>query len=143
MENGAKGCEIVISGKLRAQRAKAMKFRDGYMLKSGAATTQYIDYATSMIKLKQGVLGLRVKIMLPHDPTGKEGVAIRLPDVVTVLDPKDEQPLLGGASTKQGYAQNFQAGQHVQPQQVPEQQPPQHQTPQHNDNIQYQEQQQQ
>merc|ERR1719277_770244 len=28
MENGAKGCEVVISGKLRAQRAKAMKFKD-------------------------------------------------------------------------------------------------------------------
>lgn len=27
MENGAKGCEIIVSGKLRAQRAKAMKFK--------------------------------------------------------------------------------------------------------------------
>ncbi len=35
MESGAKGCEIVISGKLRGQRAKAAKFRDGYMVKSG------------------------------------------------------------------------------------------------------------
>lgn len=29
MENGAKGVEVIISGKLRAQRAKAMKFRQG------------------------------------------------------------------------------------------------------------------
>ena len=29
MEAGAKGCEVVVSGKLRAQRAKAMKFSDG------------------------------------------------------------------------------------------------------------------
>ena len=35
MESGAKGCQIVISGKLRGQRAKAAKFRDGYMVKSG------------------------------------------------------------------------------------------------------------
>ncbi len=35
MESGAKGCQIKISGKLRGQRAKAMKFRDGYMVKSG------------------------------------------------------------------------------------------------------------
>jgi small subunit ribosomal protein S3e len=27
MENKAKGCEIVVSGKLRAQRAKSMKVR--------------------------------------------------------------------------------------------------------------------
>merc|ERR1712128_417596 len=31
MESGAKGCEVVISGKLRGQRAKAMKFTDGLM----------------------------------------------------------------------------------------------------------------
>ncbi|XLR50959.1 hypothetical protein S83_001631, partial [Arachis hypogaea] len=29
MENGAKECEVIVSGKLRAQRAKSMKFKDG------------------------------------------------------------------------------------------------------------------
>lgn len=29
MESGAKGCEVVVSGKLRAARAKSMKFTDG------------------------------------------------------------------------------------------------------------------
>lgn len=28
-------CQVIVAGKLRAQRAKAMKFRDGYMIKSG------------------------------------------------------------------------------------------------------------
>jgi len=90
MENGAKGCEIVITGKLRAARAKAMKFRDGYMVKSGDAVNHYIDYATRHIQLKQGTLGIKIKIMYPHDPTGKDGSAVRLPDVVTVLDPKQD-----------------------------------------------------
>ena len=35
MESGAKGCEVVVSGKLRAQRAKSMKFVDGFMKHSG------------------------------------------------------------------------------------------------------------
>jgi hypothetical protein len=35
MESGAKGCEVIVSGKLRAQRAKAMKFKDGYFVSSG------------------------------------------------------------------------------------------------------------
>jgi ribosomal protein S3 len=35
MENEAKGCELIVSGKLRAARAKAMKFTDGYLVKSG------------------------------------------------------------------------------------------------------------
>lgn len=37
MEQGAKGAEVIVSGKLRAQRAKSMKFSDGYMIKSGQA----------------------------------------------------------------------------------------------------------
>ncbi len=32
MESGAKGVEVVVSGKLRAARAKAMKFKDGFMV---------------------------------------------------------------------------------------------------------------
>jgi len=60
MENGAKGVEVVISGKLRAARAKAMKFRDGYMIKSGDAVNHYIDFAVRHIQLKQGVLGIKV-----------------------------------------------------------------------------------
>ena len=35
MESGAKGVEIVVSGKIRAQRAKYMKFVDGFMIHSG------------------------------------------------------------------------------------------------------------
>jgi len=104
MDNGAKGIEIVISGKLRAARAKAMKFRDGYMIKSGDAVNHYVDYAVRHIELKQGVLGIKVKIQLPHDPTGKDGVITKLPDVVTVADPKEEASL--PVPAKQGFAQN-------------------------------------
>jgi len=93
IENGAKGVEIIISGKLRAARAKAMKFRDGYMIRSGDAMNHYIDYAVRHIQLKQGVLGIKVKIQLPHDPTGKNGVAVKPSDVVTVLDPKEDLPI--------------------------------------------------
>lgn len=35
MESGAKGIEVVVSGKIRAQRAKYMKFIDGFMIHSG------------------------------------------------------------------------------------------------------------
>lgn len=104
MENGAKGVEVVISGKLRAARAKAMKFRDGYMVKSGNAVVHYIDFAVRHIQLKQGVLGIKVKIQLPHDPTGKNGVAVKPSDVVTVNDPKEELPVT--QPKQQGFVQN-------------------------------------
>jgi small subunit ribosomal protein S3e len=90
MEGGAKGVEIMISGKLRGQRAKAMKFKDGYMIKSGYAATKYVDKACRHVNLKQGVLGIKVAIMMPHDPTGRDGVQTKQPDVVIVHEPKAE-----------------------------------------------------
>lgn len=89
MENGAKGCEIVVSGKLRAQRAKVMKFKDGYMIKTGDAVNKFVDEATCHINMKQGVLGIKVKIMLPVDVTGRTAPRT-LPDVVVVPDPKPQ-----------------------------------------------------
>lgn len=64
MESGAKGCELIVSGKLRAARAKAMKFKDGYMVSSGDAARQYIDRAVRHVMLRQGVLGIKVGIKL-------------------------------------------------------------------------------
>merc|ERR1712173_161601 len=81
---GAKGCEVIISGKVRGQRAKGMKFKDGYMITSGDATRYYIDRAVRHCKLRQGVLGIAVTLMLAHDPTGKQGPMQNLPDIVTV-----------------------------------------------------------
>ena len=91
MENEARGCELTVSGKLRAQRAKTMKFRDGYMIKAGYPTVTYVDKASRHVLLRQGVLGLCVKIMLPHDPSGRIGPKIAQPDVVKVYDPKEEE----------------------------------------------------
>jgi ribosomal protein S3 len=91
MESGAKGCEVIVSGKLRAQRAKSMKFKDGYMVSSGSPVNDYVDAAVRHVMLRQGVLGIKVKIMLEWDPTGKNGPKKPLPDMVTVHKPKDEE----------------------------------------------------
>lgn len=64
MESGAKGCEVIVSGKLRAQRAKAMKFKDGYMISSGQPVNDFIDSAVRHVLLRQGVLGIKVRITL-------------------------------------------------------------------------------
>ncbi|KAF5481766.1 hypothetical protein F2P56_002394 [Juglans regia] len=96
MENGAKGCEVIVSGKLRAQRAKSMKFKDGYMISSGQPVNEYIDSAVRHVLLRQvcnlqGVLGIKVKIMLDWDPKGKVGPTTPLPDLVTIHTPKEEE----------------------------------------------------
>ena len=64
MESGAKGCEVIVSGKLRAQRAKAMKFKDGYMIASGHPAVEYIDGCVRHVMLRQGVLGIKASCVL-------------------------------------------------------------------------------
>merc|ERR1712002_257885 len=93
MESGAKGCEVVISGKLRGQRAKAMKFTDGLVIHTGHPVTEYVDTAVRHVLLRQGVIGIKVKIMLPHDPTGKVGPKTPYPDIVEIREPKEEEPV--------------------------------------------------
>jgi len=95
MESGAKGCEVIVSGKLRGQRAKAMKFKDGYMISSGFPATEYIDSAVRHVLLRQGVLGIKVKVMLDWDPTGKIGPKMPIPDVVKIHTPKDDDEVYG------------------------------------------------
>ncbi|KAF0852189.1 40S small subunit ribosomal protein uS3 (rpS3) [Andalucia godoyi] len=90
MEAGAKGAEVVVSGKLRAQRAKAMKFRDGYMISSGQPSKYYVDHAVRHVYMKQGVLGVQVRIVLPHDPAGRIGPKNPMPDHVRIQEPKED-----------------------------------------------------
>ncbi|KAF3578432.1 hypothetical protein DY000_02029912 [Brassica cretica] len=84
------GCEVIVSGKLRAARAKSMKFKDGYMVSSGQPTKEYIDSAVRHVLLRQGVLGIKVKVMLDWDPKGVLGPKTPLPDVVIIHTPKEE-----------------------------------------------------
>jgi len=93
MENGAKGCEVIVSGKLRAQRAKAMKFRDGYLISTGEPKNLYLAEATRHVLMRQGVLGIKVRIMLAHDPEGKMGPKTPMPDQITIHEPKEHVEL--------------------------------------------------
>ncbi|MBY8978529.1 hypothetical protein KHP62_22280, partial [Rhodobacteraceae bacterium NNCM2] len=102
MESGAKGCEVVVSGKLRAARAKSMKFTDGFMIHSGQPAKDFIDHATRHVLLKQGVLGIKVKIMRGSDPEGKSGPSKGLPDSVTIIEPKEEQSVVQPMSQDYG-----------------------------------------
>lgn len=45
--------QVIVSGKLRAQRAKSMKFKDGYMISSGQPVKDYIDSAVRHVLLRQ------------------------------------------------------------------------------------------
>ena len=65
MEAGALGAEIVISGKLRTERARFEKFRAGYLVKCGEPALRYMQKAEVHVQLKPGIFGVRVRIMPP------------------------------------------------------------------------------
>ncbi|HIJ00913.1 MAG: small subunit ribosomal protein [Candidatus Methanomethylophilaceae archaeon] len=91
MESGARGCQVVISGKLTGQRHRCEKFKEGYIKFCGEPKLQFIDHGYAVAKLKQGVIGCTVEIMrpdakLPSDITvlSRTEAAIVLPELFTV-----------------------------------------------------------
>jgi len=66
MDAGALGVEIVVSGKLRGRRAKYEKFLAGYLPKSGDPPLEYMRRAELHVQLKQGIFGVKVRIMPPE-----------------------------------------------------------------------------
>jgi small subunit ribosomal protein S3 len=65
MEAGALGIEIIISGKLRTDRARYEKFREGYLPKSGEPPRKYMRKAELDVQLKPGTLGVKVRLLPP------------------------------------------------------------------------------
>ncbi len=65
MEAGALGIEIIISGKLRTDRARYEKFSEGYLPKSGEPPRKYLRKAELHVQLKPGTLGVRVSLLPP------------------------------------------------------------------------------
>jgi len=65
MDAGALGAEIVISGKLRTERARFEKFRAGYFPRVGDPALTYMRKAEVHVQLKPGIIGVRVKLMPP------------------------------------------------------------------------------
>jgi len=76
MDAGAKGCLIVIAGKLTSQRHRVQKFKAGHIKYCGEPRNQWMRKGFAIAKLKPGVIGVTVEIMDP---------AARLPDEVNVM----------------------------------------------------------
>jgi len=82
MKAGARGVEIIISGKVPSQRAKSWRFYTGYMKKSGYAAIYQVRKAKTFALLKSGVVGIKVAILtkdvvLPDDIKIKEDFEIK------------------------------------------------------------------
>ena len=75
MDAGARGVEIIISGKVTSQRARTQIFRAGTMSKSGQPAQEAVDKGVAQCIQKSGTLGIIVKIMRADYKQG-DGVKI-------------------------------------------------------------------
>jgi small subunit ribosomal protein S3 len=65
MEAGAKGCLVVIAGKLTGQRHRREKFKSGHIKYCGEPRYLWMDRGFAIAKLKPGVIGVTVEVMNP------------------------------------------------------------------------------
>ncbi|MDH5438791.1 MAG: 30S ribosomal protein S3 [Candidatus Bathyarchaeota archaeon] len=90
MEAGALGAEIIISGKLRTDRARYEKFRAGYLPKSGDPPMKYLRKAELHVQMKPGVLGVKVRIMPPD---------AKFPDQIQIVEEALEEEVAKATET--------------------------------------------
>jgi len=76
MNAGARGAEIQISGKLTGERAKSLKFTDGFLKHCGEPAIEHVASP------KPGVLGIKVKIMPP---------GVKLPDDIEFIKKEEKK----------------------------------------------------
>ena len=100
MESGARGCHIVIAGKLTGQRHRTEKFKDGYIKFCGETKITNMDRGYAVAKLKPGVIGVTVEIMHPDaklpdevDVTAPAEAAEQFPDLAELIN-KKEAPII-------------------------------------------------
>jgi len=80
MDAGARGTEIIVSGKLTGERSRMAKFRDGYIKHCGEPAEQFVKKGLAVATLKQGVIGVQIKIIPPN---------VRMPDEIRTF--KEEE----------------------------------------------------
>ncbi|MEM3421617.1 MAG: 30S ribosomal protein S3 [Candidatus Hadarchaeum sp.] len=68
MGAGARGVEIVISGRIAGERSRSMRFYEGYLSKAGEPAQKLVSHGKAVAKLKPGIVGIKVSIMPPDVP---------------------------------------------------------------------------
>lgn len=88
MDAGARGCHIIVAGKLTGQRHRTEKFKEGNIKFCGETKDNFMDHGYAVAKLKMGVIGVTVEIMskdakMPADISvlNKTEAAAVLPDL--------------------------------------------------------------
>ena len=98
MEAGAKGCQVIISGKLTGERHRTEKFTQGHVKYCGDIVNEVMDEGFAVAKLKPGVIGVKVRIMKPD---------AKLPDEISIVVPSEgvKEEAEGKEEAKEGTAE--------------------------------------
>ena len=106
MDSGARGCYIIVAGKLSGQRHRTEKFKEGNIKFCGDTKAQFIEHGYAIAKLKMGVIGVTVEIMvkdakMPADikVLNKTEAAAVLPDLFAA--PAVEAPAQAEVATEE------------------------------------------
>ena len=63
----------------------------GYQISTGQPKNDFIDIAIRHVNMRQGVLGLKVKIMMALERKDKKGEIKVMPDYIKIHEPKDDE----------------------------------------------------
>ena len=115
MNAGALGVEVVISGKLRTERAHFEKHTLGVVPKSGDSADQIVTTGVSHVLTKMGLMGIQLRIAsrdalaqefeLKNGPAGVQATAASLP----------ASPVEGSAGATETVAEHPEGGKQVGP----------------------------
>ena len=99
MDAGARGCLIILSGKISGARHRVEKFQKGHIKFCGETALELMDEGFSTAVKKLGTIGCTVRIMrpgvkLPHEITIQDRQESGLGPIeeVSMLDIPDEDP---------------------------------------------------
>ena len=96
MDAGARGCLVILSGKITGARHRVEKFQQGHIKFCGETALEFMDTGFSTAVKKLGTIGCTVRIMrkgikLPHEVTVLERHEAGLPALEQVAMIKPEQ----------------------------------------------------
>lgn len=94
MDKGAKGCLVVLSGKLTGSRNRTQKFQAGHIKYCGDTALQFMDIGKSVCVKKLGTIGCTVAIMrpgskLPHEIEIKSRHEVGLSPLIDAIPIKE------------------------------------------------------
>lgn len=85
MGSGARGCQVVLAGKITGERHRTEKFKEGHIKYCGETALQTMEIGYAVAKKKLGTIGIKVMIMRP---------GAVLPDEIKILSQEEAKGIV-------------------------------------------------